>query len=264
MVAFLDDITGSLGTTSVPIESALANSDAIDASTLTTQYQLVTFTFPSDYPFTLVAGHNYAITIEYSGGDISNYIQIAYDTQGTHVGNLATLSGTTWTAAAGFDLLFVVGGTPSYKYATTNLSIGAMISIGSQFLVSYKDNANYSTYGAQGVASVDLTARCAYGNLVVNVMGDQDRNKTFEEWALNYRVDPSSGLSMYTIYKNYVYASPISPTNLPNTNYNKIYGLDKIIASSIQMNILFKGNPTSNNTPVLTSLFVKWNENEQL
>ena len=48
------------------------------------------------------------VTIEYSGGDVSNYLVVGFDNVApTHNGNYATLSGT-WTGDAGFDMIFYV------------------------------------------------------------------------------------------------------------------------------------------------------------
>ena len=258
-VAKLYAISGSYGSTSIPTGAAMATSDNLDVSTLTTLYQQISFTFST--PYTLTASTNYAVTIEYTGGDVSNYVSVGLTTAGSgaaHGGNASTHATGTWTNVATLDLLFFVSKAPVYAYSTAGLKIGAMVSIGSQALVSYYDNNYYSLYDAKGVASISKTTRCPLGTMVVNVMGDQDRNKTFEEYAVNYRVNPSSGLSM-SAFKNYNY-TPVSLTNLTDTNYNKIYSLTKIIASSIQMKLTFTGSISSYNTPVMTSLYAKFNE----
>ena len=97
--------SGTYGTSSVPTGAALATSDPIDASTLTTSFALVTFNFST--LAALSASTNYVLSIEFSGGDASNHVDVGTDTTSpTHGGNSATLTASTWTAVAGTDLCF--------------------------------------------------------------------------------------------------------------------------------------------------------------
>ena len=99
--------SGVFGTSSIPTGSALATSNSFDVSTLTTSLTLVDFEFEDE--FTLVNTTNYVITLEYSGGDGSNNVQIGTDTSApTHGGNFATLATPTWTAVSGTDAVFFV------------------------------------------------------------------------------------------------------------------------------------------------------------
>ena len=95
--------SGTFGTSSVPTEAALATSDAFDVSTLTTDYAAILFNFST--PYTLSDGAKYCITIQYSGGDSTNYIIINYDSAGTHEGNLAAYI-SSWIADASEDFMF--------------------------------------------------------------------------------------------------------------------------------------------------------------
>jgi hypothetical protein len=90
----------------VPSGAALATSDPLDVSTLTGSLVLTTFTFP-DGPV-LDVGENYFIAVEYSGGDVSNYVNVGTDTSAAaHDGNEAIEAGG-WTATAATDVVFFV------------------------------------------------------------------------------------------------------------------------------------------------------------
>lgn len=79
-------ITGTLGTNGKPTGSALATSDPVDVSTITsTGY--VTFTFPALSQYWITALTNYCIALSYSSGDTNNCIRAFYTTAGTSVGN---------------------------------------------------------------------------------------------------------------------------------------------------------------------------------
>jgi hypothetical protein len=115
----LYSITGTSGSTAVP--NALQDtSDAILAQDLTTTYTAQTFQFST--PAELTTG-DWAIVIEYSGGDASNYIQVEGDSTGSHSGNQAVNSGG-WTANAAEDLNFEVYTAPALYGIPGNLFRG--------------------------------------------------------------------------------------------------------------------------------------------
>ncbi len=98
--------TGTLGTSSTPTGSALAVSNPVDASTLTGSLALTDFYFPSWW-FTMAAV-DYVVTLEYSGGDGSNFVNVGVDTSSPgHAGNLSTYNGS-WSAVSGTDSCFYV------------------------------------------------------------------------------------------------------------------------------------------------------------
>ena len=86
--------SGTFGSSSVPTGTALATSDNFDVATLTTSLALSTLTFSGGNQITLTNGTNYVVTLEYSGGDSNNYIQLTRDTSSpTHAGNNSELFG---------------------------------------------------------------------------------------------------------------------------------------------------------------------------
>lgn len=114
--------SGAFGSSSVPTGAALATSTAVSAATVSDGFALVTFTFDGTYLFTSV---NYVITIEYSGGDASNRINVGTDTTSpTHSGNYSQYSGS-WSAISGNDLTFYVyGNIPAGIHTQSLMGIG--------------------------------------------------------------------------------------------------------------------------------------------
>lgn len=107
-VAKLYAHSGTYGTSSLPTGSALATSNTLDVSTLTTSFVLYELTFAT--PYTISASTYYEIAIEYSGGDASNLVSVATDNSApTHGGNEAYLDAGAWTAQARDTCFYVYG-----------------------------------------------------------------------------------------------------------------------------------------------------------
>ena len=111
--ARLYNMTGSYGTTGKPTGTAIATSDPIDVSTLTSGWY--TFDFSGSNRITLTPNY-YCIEIEFFGGDKNKYLNIGMnDSPGRHDGN-ASLFGVTWQAfseafpGSDADVLFCVAG----------------------------------------------------------------------------------------------------------------------------------------------------------
>lgn len=99
--------SGTLGVNSVPTGAALATSNTVAASSLTGSLTLTDFYFPSTW-FTLVNATNYVVTVEYNGGDGSNFVNVGYDGSApTHGGNYSVNTGT-WAADVLRDVCFYV------------------------------------------------------------------------------------------------------------------------------------------------------------
>lgn len=106
--------SGTYGTSSIPTGAALATSTVIAATALTTSDVLYHYDFLTTNSITLTNATNYIISLEYGGGDASNYIIVGYDasTPG-HGGNYSTLTGAVWTADSAKDAIFYLN-TGSY------------------------------------------------------------------------------------------------------------------------------------------------------
>ncbi len=101
--------SGTFGTSSVPTGAALATSANFDVSTLTTSFQLISFSFSGGNKIALTNGTKYVVTIEYSGGDGSNALIVGADgTTLGHAGNKVGYNGSSWAAQSTFDVPFYV------------------------------------------------------------------------------------------------------------------------------------------------------------
>jgi len=111
-VATLYAATGLFGTAqNLPTGSALATSDNFDVSTLTGSLQDITFTFTGANRYAMVAGTNYFIAVEYSGGDGSNFLRVGGVLTNTpqHPGIGVVYNGSTWGQNNRFkDVYFIV------------------------------------------------------------------------------------------------------------------------------------------------------------
>lgn len=109
LVAKLYNTTGTLDVDAKPTGAALATSDNVDASTLTTSFGLVTFTFSGANKIALISGNTYCITLERFVADTSNYVEVGGDSSSpTHSGNRAGYSFSTWSGTSSLDLCFYV------------------------------------------------------------------------------------------------------------------------------------------------------------
>lgn len=111
-VAKIYAATGTMGTNGIPTGSILATSDTIAASTFPASptYNLIEYTFGT--PLEIAAG-DFALLVEYTGGDGSNKIRIGYDSNGGHAGNIfyTHTAGSGWAAQSAVDLIFYIYGT---------------------------------------------------------------------------------------------------------------------------------------------------------
>lgn len=98
--------SGTFGTSSVPTGSALATSNSVDMSTISSG-SLVSFTFATPYGTT--NGTKYVVTLEFSSYDSGNTLSVGVDfTSPTHSGNRCHYSSGSWIASATQDYCFYV------------------------------------------------------------------------------------------------------------------------------------------------------------
>lgn len=111
----IETITGTYGTDGKPSGSLIGTSDSVAASTLTTSYNMINFTFST--PVSTLANTKYALylyPVDATTLDGTNAISIGYDASSPlHSGNYFEWTGTTWYTAASVDLIFAVYGTPA-------------------------------------------------------------------------------------------------------------------------------------------------------
>lgn len=102
-------MTGSYGTTSKPTGSALATSDTVNVSVLTTTPTDVVLNFSGANQLNMVAGEYYCLVCTYSATTWPNAIGCVGGTVSGYGGNSAYLSGGVWTAYAQ-DTCFLLEG----------------------------------------------------------------------------------------------------------------------------------------------------------
>jgi hypothetical protein len=102
--------TGTFGSSGKPTGSALAVSDGIDVSTISTDYGLVTFNFNGENKITLVNNTKYVVAIEYPDGITGHTIRHGADNSSpSHSGNRCYQSNTlSWTADSSRDQCFYI------------------------------------------------------------------------------------------------------------------------------------------------------------
>lgn len=113
---------GTYGTSSVPTGTALASSETWSLPSFMQGRTTIEFKFSPPY-YQMASGTNYCIAIEFTTGTATNFLQVGRDTTTpTHGGNASSWNGTTWTAAAGTDLLFFVYSMGSNAITTDSYS----------------------------------------------------------------------------------------------------------------------------------------------
>ena len=104
--------SGTYGSNSKGTGTALAISDAVAASTISTSFSLVPFVFSGGERITLVADY-YVVVLSYTSGDASNYLSLSSDNSSPeHSGNYAFLSDGSWGSGTVDMAGFYVYGTP--------------------------------------------------------------------------------------------------------------------------------------------------------
>jgi hypothetical protein len=100
---------GTYGISSVPTGSALATSDPLDVSTLTTSYQLISFNFSGANQINLSATY-YVLTLEYANGDNFNRVKMACDTTAGASGSTSRNDGSWLSTGNATDNYFYIYG----------------------------------------------------------------------------------------------------------------------------------------------------------
>lgn len=147
ITAYIYDDTGTFGSTGTPTGAALATSDTVDISTLTTSYQLVDFTFSGANQITITNAANYFLVIEYNAGDGSNALHVGADSSGVHPGNLAQYNGS-WAAVGTWDVPFYIYSVEAPLTANTTY----------YWRVAGTDPSGSNTYGAWSTTRSFTTA----------------------------------------------------------------------------------------------------------
>lgn len=102
--------SGTFGTSSVGTGSALATSDPVSASVLTSSFTPLAFSFSGGNQITLTSGTRYVAAVEYYDGTTS--LNVGVDqTSSSHSGNTSFYDGATWDFDNAYDLPFSIATT---------------------------------------------------------------------------------------------------------------------------------------------------------
>ena len=172
-----------------PTGSALATSDNFDVSTLTTTLQLITFTFSGDEQIELSSGTEYAVAVEYAGGDGTNYVNCGIDNSSpTHSGIHSTLEVSTgnYRNLASYDNIFYV-----YAKEKVSLLIDAVSDADAGFS---GDPDNTDPFASAQAVTYTVQSALEPDTYYWRVRGkDPDGTNTFGDWSSPVRSFTISG-----------------------------------------------------------------------
>lgn len=238
MYAKLYAHSGVYGTSSVGTGTVLATSDAIDPSTLTTSFALITFSFSGANRILLSASTYYCIECYYDGGSSLNGLSIGLSTPTGHSGNAfdyQTYAAPNWRSSSSDDANFYVYGEPPVLPTMTTQavsSIGALTATGNGTIVAEgadtptKRGVVYSTssHGDPGNVS---PASSAYSGVV-------EETGSFGTGAFT---ESMTGLACRTTYyvrayayntNGYKYGGEVSFTTIGFTDPANIYSSNNV------------------------------------
>jgi len=151
---------GTYGTSSVPTGTALATSDDFDVSDLTTDFQLITFTFTGAQQYEMQESTYYCIVYENPTEgtiDTSNYVSLGIDASSpTHDGNSVYWDNSAWHSVSVFDDCFYVYGeaaAPENTAPTQSGEVPANTSTG----ISLQPTCNVTVNDADGGDTLTVT-----------------------------------------------------------------------------------------------------------
>lgn len=178
--------SGTYGTSSVPTGSALATSDALDISTLTTSYVLTELLFTGSNRINLVSGTHYVLVVNYSAG---SSLQIGLDnTSSTHGGN-ASFFFSSWNASSSLDLCF-------YVITADVAPLLDKVSDTDSGFTDVTNGAHTDPFpsGEQVKYTVQAGDALSDGTYYWRVRGiDPDGSNTYGDWSDTYSFDLTSG-----------------------------------------------------------------------
>jgi len=118
--------SGTYGTSSKPTGAALATSDAVNSAGISTSEGWITFTFSGVNQIILLADTYYVLTLEFTGGDGSNYV--FFGKSGDEVTGNACYYISSWNASASTDGLFELRGEETDILISGNLTGAGILS----------------------------------------------------------------------------------------------------------------------------------------
>lgn len=169
--------TGTFGTNSVPTGSVLATSGTLDVATLTTSLALNTFTFTGADRIDLTDTSKFAVSLAYSGGDVSNKVVLGADLSSpTHSGNSYQFASGVYSSNSR-DVNFYVYGLKSPVIETP---IGGDLSINKSDTITVTESVTMFTDQLYRSVSDNITITESIGRLVESYV-NKSENITITE-----------------------------------------------------------------------------------
>lgn len=135
---------------------------------------------------------------------------------------------------------------------TSAIEIGAILSIGDDLLVSWKDSTTY------GVDKISWTAKYASAYIeTLLIGGNREEQKFFEEYAVSYKSLPAS-TALALSYDSTLSGSYTGITLTNNTTYDRYFAQQDIEAGTIKLKLAF--TTSANNAPEVEEFYTKWYE----
>lgn len=187
--------TGTVGTDAHPTGSALATSDALDVSTLTTSFQLIEFTFST--PYSASAG-DICILVDYAGSAAPNYVYVGNDISSpTHSGNsfAQTHVGAPNYSEFTYDACFYLYGTQTNNMTLISQSTTAEAEPDNSRIVLFEEDVDAITINTDLKAYVSRDGGTTYTQTTLSDEGDYASSKRILTGSVDISGQPA-GTSM--------------------------------------------------------------------
>lgn len=214
--------TGTFGSGGTGTGSALATSDAIDASTFSTTIALISFTFSGANKIRLVNGTKYVVVVEKAAGALNTGVNVGQDdTSPSHAGNFVFFT-SSWGAQTTRDTIFYVNGDvmDDIRY---NIQIDTVDTFNGQLSTPTVDNTSNAGAGSGDPGAWNHTVTS--GNLLIVAIGYHANNLngvTYNGDAMT-KIDDASivgGGTNFTKLDFYYLINPDAGTNQVSADFN--------------------------------------------
>ena len=136
----------------------------------------------------------------------------------------------------------------------TNMEIGAMISVGSNLLISWRDKTTGTVVGVDNISWTAKYASAYFKTLVVS--GSRRKSKTFKEYAISYKSKPDDTDISLSYYPNYADSDTAITLN-DKSDYNKLFKQLSFEAGAAQFKVAFTVD--GNDAPEVEDLYIEFN-----
>ena len=144
---------------------------------------------------------------------------------------------------------------------TSGLQVGAMLSVGNAtLLVAWKKEAAGGTYGVDVIDYSNKYSSAYFKTLAIT--GDEETNKTFQEYVITYKTLPTSTSLALTYDVNFAGTFVGTITLNSESSYNKYQSRTSFEANVAQFKVAF--TVSANTAPSVRKFYCEFNERPQL